>query len=231
MSGISSARVKLSRDPPGYRVGQQFREGFPDDPQLPEAQRRRVAGWARALAPGQMTAEQQSLLDTTAPISKAQKEAERLAGYQESPFWRHLSREDRALVKDPNRHPQLSGIEYPLRVGQLATLVGASGDQIRRWHDLGLLPARRTQGKHRKFYEAAAARALFVAGLGQLGIAILQKVRTGDAGPLLVGLSTVFADEAEDAAPEQRSLLLQTAERLQEVSDLPRRRRAPVGAR
>lgn len=178
-----------------------------------------------------MTAEQQSLLASTAPGSKAQKEAGRLAGYQESPFWRYLSKEDRALVKDPNRHPQLSGVKYPLSVGQLATLAGASSDQVRRWHDLGLLPTRRTQGKHRKFYEAAAARALFVVGLGPLGVAILQKVRTGNAGPLLVGLSTVFADEAEHATPDRRTLLLQTAEDLQEVSGLPRRRRAPTGAR
>jgi excisionase family DNA binding protein len=149
--------------------------------------------------------------------SAAQKKAAELANHKQSPYWGHLSDKQRALVEDPFQHAKLRGADYPLLVSQLATLVNVSEDQIRRWHDAGLIPAARSPGGHRRFYTAAAARAFFLKGLGQNGISVLRQVSNGQGGPLLVGISAVLADEAAKAEPEKQELLQRTAGDLEKV--------------
>lgn len=221
MPAKSATRLRLSRKPLGYRIGRKFREGFPDDPGLTQAQRRRIAAWAQALAPETLTAEQEELLATPAPsTSSARGRAEQLAGYDQSPFWRYLSPRERALVRDPSSHGRLRSASYPLSVGQLATLANASPDQIRYWNQVGLLPARRSKGRQRQFFPVAAVRAFFLKNLGQSGISLLRKVRKKEAGPLFVGIAAVLAEEAATTQSTDQALLQQTATHLEKISSL-----------
>lgn len=75
---ITTKQVHLDRERGGYWYEGVFREGFLDDPALSVADRRFVAGWARALTPHTFDKTQQDLLSplpASAPMSKAQREA------------------------------------------------------------------------------------------------------------------------------------------------------------
>jgi hypothetical protein len=214
----AAARLKRSVDPPGYWLGGRFHAGFPDDPELTRGQRLRIAGWGRAIAPKQLSDEQRQLLDGFAPEpAAARARAEALAGYRESPYWQSLSAEQQALAGDPSTHPALEGAIYPLRVSQIAALVGASVDQIRHWDQIGLLPARRTAGGQRRFYAAAATRAFFLAGMDQPNLSILRQVNAGKGRRLLLGMSGVFREQASAASQGDRELLLRAAADLQDL--------------
>jgi len=65
-------RLRRSRDPLGYWINGAFHEGFPDDQELTQGQRLRIAGWARVLTPEQFTEEQEQLL---ANFSLAEKDS------------------------------------------------------------------------------------------------------------------------------------------------------------
>jgi hypothetical protein len=214
-------RLRLSKDPLGYKLDGKLRRGFPDDADLTEAERRRIAAWAQALAPKTLTAAQEELLQgSAAPRSGARQRAEALASLEGSSFWRFLDQEERKLVRDPSGRRGLAGASYPLGISDLATLVNATVDQIRYWNDAGLVPARRSAGGQRQFFAAAAMRAFFLRKLGRSGIAILRKVRNREAGPLLVGIATVLSEEAASAPAADQSVLQSAATELEKVSSL-----------
>lgn len=120
-------------------------------------------------------------------------------------------------MRDPTGHPDLNGAGYPLGVTQLADLVGATPDKIRYWHNSGLLPARRTSGRHREFYAAAAVRAFYLNALGRAGITVLRDLAQGDGAALLLGVSAVLYDRASDAARSEHDLLQRAAADLEQV--------------
>jgi hypothetical protein len=215
----SATRLKASTDPPGYWLAGEFREGFPDDPELTRGQRLRIAGWARKLTPGQFTEEQRRLLEGfEPPPTPAREQAEALADFRQGPYWRALGAEQRALVDNPSTHPGLAGASYPLRVSELATLVGATRDRIHHWGEIGLLPARRSPGGQRQFYAASAAQAFFLAGLDPAKLSVLRQIGEGSAGNLLVGISAVLREQASaDSEDQSRALLLRAAADLQDV--------------
>lgn len=211
-------KLRRSADPPGYWIGAEFHAGFPDDPSLTTGQRRRIAAWARAIAPEALDERQQALLNAKPPAPSAtQKRAAKLAGYEGSPFWDLLDERQRALVRDPGKHPDLPEAGYPLGVGQLATLVGATPDKVRHWHNSGLIPARRTAGRHREFYAAAAVRAFYLNALSRAGIALLRDLKQGRGGLVLVGMSSVLYDRASATPQPDHDLLQRAATDLQRV--------------
>lgn len=214
-----AARLRPSSDPPGYWLGEEFREGFVDDPELTRGQRLRIAGWARTLTPDLLSEEQRHLLEGfEPPPAPAREQAEALADFRQGPYWRALATEQRALVDDPSTHPRLDGASYPLRVSELATLVGATRDQLHHWGQIGLLPARRSAGGQRQFYAASAARAFFLTGLDRNNLNVLRQIGQGSAGDLLVGISALLHEQASaDTEDESRELLLRTAADLQDV--------------
>lgn len=215
----AATRLKPSTDPPGYWLAGDFREGFLDDPELTRGQRLRIAGWARKLTPDQFSEEQRRLLEGfESPPAPARERAEALADFRQGPYWRALGAEQRALVDDPSTHPHLEGASYPLRVSELATLVGATRDRIHHWGEIGLLPARRSPGGQRHFYAASAAQAFFLTGLDRNKLNVLRQIGEGSAGNLLVGISAVLREQASaDTEEESRALLLRTAADLQDV--------------
>ena len=143
--------------------------------------------------------------------------AAELSGFETSPYWQLLDDRRRALVLDPASHPDLEGADYPLGVSQLADLVGATPEKVRHWHNSGLLPARRTAGRHREFYAAAAVRAFYLNGLSRPGITILRDLARGEGAALLLGMSTVLHDRAAGASESEHDLLQRTATNLEQV--------------
>jgi hypothetical protein len=217
---LKRPRIRLYRtdDPVGYRIDGEQRVGFEDDPHLTRGQRLRIAGWARALTPETLSAEQERLLAAGGPSpSAAQVRAAELSSFEESPYWMLLDERQRDLVRNPARHPDLDGAGYPLGVSQLAALVGATPEKVRHWHNSGLLPARRTAGRHREFYGAAAVRAFYLNGLGRPGITVLRDLARGEGGALLLGVSAVLHDRASGAEKSEHDLLQRAATNLEQV--------------
>lgn len=219
MAVTSKSRLRRSTDPPGYWLGEELHTGFADDPGLPEGHRRRIATWARAT--GSASDVQRELLAWRPEprLSEVQRRAEELAGPQASPMWGCLTDGQRAMVLDPSAHPKLAGASYPLGIGQLATLTGCTQDQIRHWHELGLLRARRTKGGHRQFFANAVLRAFFLRGnMPQRYITVLRDISNLKGAPLLAGMATLLQEQSSRFDPAERELLTQAAHDLQRVS-------------
>ena len=219
MAVMSKGRLRRSIDPPGYWLGEEFHAGFADDPLLPEGHRRRIATWARAA--GEASDGQCELLAQLPQrrLSEAQRRAGELAGPQASPMWHYLTDVERRMVLDPGVHPKLAGASYPLGIGHLATLTGSTQDQIRHWHELGLLRARRTKGGHRQFFANAALRAFFLRGnMPQPYITVLRDISNLKGAPLLAGMATLLQEQASRFDTAERDLLTQTAHDLERVS-------------
>jgi MerR family regulatory protein len=219
MAVMSKSRLRRSTNPPGYWLGEAFHTGFADDPRMPEGHRRRIATWARAA--GSASDAQRELLAQRPQrkLSEAQQRAEELAGPQASSMWRYLTDAEQRMVLDPSAHPKLAGSGYPLGIGQLATLTGSTQDQIRHWHELGLLRARRSKGGHRQFFANAALRAFFLRGnMPQPYITVLRDISNLRGAPLLAGMATLLQEQASRFDPAERELLTQTAHDLERVS-------------
>jgi DNA-binding transcriptional MerR regulator len=204
----TTPRLRRDTDPPGHWVDEEFREGFADDPELPEAQRRRIAGWARVLTPDALSEEQAALLQVTPPRGRtpARERAERLGGVEGSPFWQLLADEPRARVL---------ASPYPLTVGQLSALVGVDADRLRYWTTIGLLPARRRPNGYREYFAEAAARALALEAMSQPYITALRDLTRPQAStPLLAGIAAVLHEQSASAQGAERDLLEQAAQSL-----------------
>ncbi len=219
MTETRKGKLRRSTDPPGYWLGEAFHAGFHDDQSLPEGFRRRIATWARAA--GALSDSQRALLEQRPEreLSEAQRRAEALAGPQASPMWQYLTEEEQGMVRDPATHPKLAGVSYPLGIGQLATLTGSTQDQIRHWHELGLLRARRSKGGHRQFFANAALRAFFLRrNMPQPYITVLRDISKLKGAPLLAGMATLLQEQASRFDAMEHALLTQTAHDLEQVS-------------
>jgi hypothetical protein len=219
MTKIRKGSLRRSPDPPGYWLGDSFNAGFADDPSLPEGYRRRIATWARTA--GTLSEAQRALLRQSPAheISAAQKRAEALAGIEGSPMWGYLTEDEQGMVRDPATHPPLAGVSYPLGIGQLAMLTGSTQDQIRHWHELGLLRARRSKGGHRQFFANAAMRAFFFReNMSQSYITVLRDLSQLRGAPLLTGMATLLHERASLFNADDHALLTQTAHDLERVS-------------
>lgn len=180
-----------------------------------------IATWAHAYTPGELTEEQERLLGgpVEKEISEVQRRAEQLGSYRASPLWPLLAQEEQALVQSPSAHPQLPDASYPLPIGQLRTLTGASLDQIRHWDELGLLHFSRSQGGHRQFFADAAMRAFaYKRTLNQAQVTVLRSLTQPDGAQMMRCIAAVLFDQASVAGPDDQRLFKRAAESLQEVS-------------
>jgi hypothetical protein len=126
-----------------------------------------------------------------------------------------LSEEQRQWVSRPRSHPALpEDTRYPLTLGQLHLLSGASERQLRHWTNEELLSAHRA-GSHRRYYSAAVARALLLARTPPQQVASLIALRRGgDSGRrLVVLLGSVVASAADraDVSKKERDDIVQGA--------------------
>jgi len=219
-----NTKLRRSREPLGYWLGDDFRRGYADDPDLPDGARRRIAQWAKAYTPEHLTPAQSELASSARKTerSAARTEAEALGSYQSSPFWRVLTVDEQRLVEDPSEHPRLRGATYPLSIGQLTALTDTSPDQVRYWHDTGLLRAGRTAGGHRLFYPDAAMRAFAFKRALAPHITVLREIvdLRQPAETLFLGIASVLSERASDFPDDQRHVFLSAAQSLQAVSDV-----------
>jgi hypothetical protein len=175
----------------GYTYAGESVVGFADRPELLLAVRVRLARLGERYAPKKLSAVQRELLasplaerDATRQPSAVQEgfqaDSEEAARAWEEGVYAELSAQEREWVSDPGLHPSLRGdARYPLTLGQLHIVSGASERQLRHWTDEGLLPAHRA-GTHRRYYSAAVARALLLAQMPPQHVAALVALQRGD---------------------------------------------------
>jgi DNA-binding transcriptional MerR regulator len=209
----------------GYTYAGGSTDDFGDRPELPVEVRLRLARLAERYTPKRLSAAQRELLaspqaehDASRRPSAAQADEKEAARAWEEGVYAELSQEQREWVAQPSLHPKLPvAIRYPLTLGQLHILSGASERQLRHWTDEDLIPAHRA-GTHRRYYSAAVARALLLAQMTPQQVAALIALRRGgQAGRrLVVMIGSVMASVADsaDVSERERSDILQGARSL-----------------
>src|SRR5665213_1091719 len=213
----------------GYTYAGESTSGFVDRPELVLEARVRLARLAERYTPKRLSEVQRELLASPQAERDAsgrpsavqdgfQADQEEAARAWEEGVYTEISREQRELVAEPSLHPKLPDtIRYPLTLGQLHTLSGASERQLRHWTDEDLIPAHRA-GTHRRYYSAAVARALLLAQMTPQQVAALVALRRGGQSGrrLVVMIGSVMASVADGAnvSDQERSDILQGARSL-----------------
>lgn len=221
---LPSPAPLVRADGHGYTYAGASIDGFADRPELGFAVRVRLARLAERYVPKKLTTAQRELLaspqaerDASRQPSAAQDgfqadEGEAARAWEEG-VYAELSAEQQAWVAEPNRHPDVpDATRYPLTLGQLHLLTGASERQLRHWTDEDLIPAHRA-GTHRRYYSAAAARALLLIQMTPQQVASLIVLRRGgDSGrrlTVMIGSVMVSAADRADVTEQERSDILQ----------------------
>lgn len=163
-------------------------DGFADRPDLSTPARRRLARWARRFTPDSVGPEQVALLDASEPratggvtdtLAALLHDAEEdMPESVARGFYEDLTPEQLRWMREPSLHPMLAGHEYPLTIGEMETLTGATARQLRHWERMGLLPVHRIDG-HRRYLGAAVARAFTLKASKQHEIAALGTLADG----------------------------------------------------
>jgi hypothetical protein len=177
-------------DGEGYTYAEEWLDGFADRPELPLPVRVRLARLGERYAPKKLSVAQQDLLASPMAERDATRQpSAELDGFEanaqewerafEDGVYAELTSEQQAWVADPGSHPALAeDVRYPLTLGQLHVLTGASERQLRHWSDEELVPSHRA-GAHRRYYSAAVARALLLAETAPQQVATLIALRQG----------------------------------------------------
>jgi hypothetical protein len=177
-------------DGKGYTYAGEWIDGFADRPELSLPVRVRLARLGERYAPKKLSMTQRDLLaspmaerDATrqpsAELDGFQANAQEMERAFEDGVYAELTPEQQAWVADPSSHPAVAGdVRYPLTLGQLHLLTGASERQLRHWSDEGLIPSHRA-GAHRRYYSTAVARALLLADTPPQQVATLITLRKG----------------------------------------------------
>lgn len=213
----------------GYSYAGESVDGFADREELPTEARVRLARLAERYMPKRLTPAQRELLasplaerDASKRPSVAQEgfqaDEQEAARAWEDGVYAELPPKQREWVAQPGRHPKLAAnVRYPLTLGQLHRLTGASERQLRHWTDAGLIPSHRA-GAHRRFYSAAAARALLLAQMTPQQLASLITLRQGGQSgrrlTVLIGSVLASLAESADIGEPQRTELLEGARTL-----------------
>ncbi|MBA3807020.1 MAG: MerR family transcriptional regulator [Solirubrobacterales bacterium] len=177
-------------DGEGYTYAGEWIDGFADRPEMPAQVRVRLARLGERYSPKKLSAAQRDLLASPMAEHDASRQpSAELNGFAansqemerafEDGVYAELSAEQQAWVADPSTHPALAAdARYPLTLGQLHLLAGASERQLRHWSDEDLVPSHRA-GAHRRYYSAAVARALLLAETSPHQVATLITLRKG----------------------------------------------------
>jgi len=221
----------IRADGKGYTIAGESIDGFSDRPELPPPARVRLARLGERYAPKKLSPAQRDLLATPA----AERDATRQPSVEQEGFqadaaeaeraweegvYAELSSEQQEWVSDPGSHPSLpEETRYPLTLGQIHLLTGASERQLRHWTDEEMVPAHRA-GSHRRYYSTAVARTLLLAQMSSQQIATLIALRRGgDPGRrIAVMIGSVMSSVAHDSGvgEAQRENMLAAARALAE---------------
>jgi len=226
---LSNPLPLIRADARGYTYEGRSVDGFSDRPELVLQARVRLARLAERYTPKKLSSAQRELLatpqaerDATRQPSAAQEgfqaDQEEAARAWEEGVYAELSAEQQSWVAEPSRHSSVpDGARYPLTLGQLHLLTGASERQLRHWTDEDLIPAHRA-GTHRRYYSAAVARALLLAQMTPQQVASLIVLRRGgDSGrrlTVMIGSVMASAANSADVTEQERSDILQGTQTL-----------------
>jgi hypothetical protein len=189
-SSLQSPMPLVRADGEGYTYAGAWVNGFADRPELPLPVRVRLARLGERYAPKKLSTTQRDLLASPMAERDATRQpSAELDGFQanaqdmemafEDGVYAELTSKQQAWVADPSSHAAVAGdVRYPLTLGQLHLLTGASERQLRHWSDEGLIPSHRA-GAHRRYYSAAVARALLLADTPPQQVATLITLRKG----------------------------------------------------
>jgi hypothetical protein len=223
---IQSPLPLVRADGRGYAYAGESVDGFAHRSELPLEAQVRLARLAERYTPKRLSEAQRELLatpeaehDASRQPSAAQDgfraDEEDAARAWEEGVYAELSQEQQEWAAQPRLHPKLSdAIRYPLTLGQLHVLSGASERQLRHWTDEDLIPAHRA-GTHRRYYSAAVARALLLTQMTPQQVATLIALRRGGQSGrrLVVLIGSVMASVADgvNMSEQERSDLLRGA--------------------
>ncbi len=201
-------------------------EGFGDRADLPPVDRVAIARMARSYAPDQLSAEQRALL--ARDDARPRRVSARLRGFTENALQDEDANRAGLYAQLPARTRAAIGTtNFPLSVGQLAELVGASARQVRHWTDLALVPAHRVAGE-RRYFSAGAVYAAVLARLPNHQIATLATLaqpsrRSSHFVTILGATLTTLAehvepDEVQEELAEAGALLRHAGARMAHAS-------------
>jgi hypothetical protein len=172
----------------GYVLGDQYIEGFADDPTLDLRGRWRIADWAQAFG-HELDDAQRTLLESPEPEDPVGMELLYAATddidvdlplAHQFGLYDRLTEGELLLVDEPWRGlPGDERRDYPLNVTELAKLTGVTAKQVREWESAMLLPAAWIDGR-RQFFSAAVVHAFALRRLGRFQIAALANVMAAE---------------------------------------------------
>lgn len=213
-------RLRPQRD--GFVVGGTAVDGFPDLPELSREERLKVARWAQRLAAASLTDYQRLLLEVHEDSAANARATEELAGYSrnlqdllelhEQGLIDQLTPDQQQCLAVPASHPKLRDGGYPLGVGDLRELTGATERQIRHWADIGLLPNHRIANR-RSFYSGALARAFLLADAEQYEKSAVAALTQGGEQATRVArlIASALLAGARDIPPQARDEVTKAA--------------------
>ena len=216
--------VRLDPRRRGYRLDGALQRGFSDNPELSDRQRLLIARWAERFSPRSLTEPQRELLAAAPPpaASLAQREFAENQRELRLPYlavlFESLGEDQQRAIQDPVAAGAASQ-GYPLTVGELATLSGASERQVRTWADEGLLPSHR-RGRDRRFYSAAAIRAFALVRAPGYSKALAAAAARGEVGHHFQLLAATLAHAAAKMPIDLRERLAALVEDLASCSRL-----------
>ena len=218
----------LRPDLKGYRLGDVSVDGFADRADVSAEDRVVIARLCRRYAADELSPTQRRLLRESGDAVPSASEVLRgfarndadVASVEDDGFLEELSDAELAVVAYPALHPRLPDARYPLSIGELETVTGASARQLRHWADAGLLPVVRLGGQ-RRFFSAAVVRAFVLVRSDTYEVSALASIARADPDGLrLVRLvaSTAAGLASRDMSPAASAPFIQAARTL---ADLP----------
>ena len=208
----------------GYWLDRKLQIGFPDNPDLSERERLVIARWGKAIAPAELSSEQRRLLAENPPrpslnLTEATANNWALQAPSMAALYDSLTEEEQELVRDPFRSRERPGARYPLTVGEIAAITGASERKIRNWSDEGLLPAFRERND-RRFYSAAMILAFVLRRTPTHTKAVIAAAARGEASQALQLLAATLGRAASQMPAHDAEQLTSLADALTAASHL-----------
>lgn len=218
-------RIGLDPQRRGYYLDGELRPGFADNPELSPRERLAIARWAEGFTPETLSPEQRQLLAEAPPpsVSLRQREAAQnnrdLRSRYMTALYDSLTDEERLMVHDPSYSPKRPDVDYPLTVGEMAAITGATERKIRNWADEDLLPYFR-DGNDRRFYSAALIRAFVLQRTPTHIKAVVAATAQGKAAPAFQLLAATVGRAAHRMPPKPAEQLTRLADELSSASQL-----------
>lgn len=220
----TSLKPRLDPRRRGYFLGENLVSGFPDSPDLSIEARRLIARWAQHFTPDAVTEPQLALLESVGPPAVSDQQRELFENQRElrtqylATLFASLNEEDQQSVQDPSLGGERA-VSYPLSVGQLSQLTGATERQLRKWADDGVLPSYR-EGSGRRFYSAATIRAFALVRASNHSKVLASAAARGEVGHHFQLLAATLGRVAAEMPTDLRVRLNALAEDLSSSSRL-----------